>query len=111
VRGLLDLLLLETENPRALIYQLDRLLDHVAQLPRLEPETRVPEHARHLEEARAALRLAVIDDWIDPEGGMRTGLEAALAAQQQALTAAYQALFAHYLAPAPMLPLIGRVRG
>jgi uncharacterized circularly permuted ATP-grasp superfamily protein/uncharacterized alpha-E superfamily protein len=109
--GLLDLLLLETDNPRALIYQLDRLLEHVAQLPRLESESRLPEHARHLEEARSRLRLAVIEDWTLAEGGMRKALSAVLVAQQQALTAAYQALFAHYLAPAPMLPLVGRVRG
>jgi uncharacterized alpha-E superfamily protein len=109
--GLLDLLLLETDNPRALIYQLDRLLEHVAQLPRLESDSRLPEHARHLEEARSRLRLAVIEDWTVAEGGMRKALAAMLVAQQQALTAAYQALFAHYLAPAPMLPLVGRVRG
>jgi len=110
-RGLLDLLLLETENPRALIYQLDRLLEHVAQLPRLEPETRLPDHARHLEEARSRLRLAVIEDWTAAPDGTRKALDNALVAQQQALTAGYQALFAHYLAPAPMLPLVGRVRG
>jgi len=110
-RGLLDLLLLETENPRALIYQLDRLIEHVAQLPRLEREIRLPEHARHLEEARARLRLARVEDWTADEGGMRKGLDAALLAQQQALTAGYQALFAHYLAPAPMLPLVARPGG
>lgn len=110
-RGLLDLLLLEPDNPRALIYQLDRLLEHVEQLPRLGCENRLPEHTRHLEEGRSRLRLAVVDDWIPPRDGMRKALDAALVAQQRALTSAYQALFAHFLAPAPMLPLIRRVRG
>lgn len=106
--GLLDLLLLETDNPRALIYQLDRLIEHVANLPRLDREVRLPEHAWHLEHARAGLRLARIEDWSRDEAGTRQALDLALQAQQQALIASYQALFAHYLAPSPMLPLVAR---
>jgi uncharacterized circularly permuted ATP-grasp superfamily protein/uncharacterized alpha-E superfamily protein len=106
--GLLDLLLLEPENPRALIYQLDRLVEHVEQLPRLGHGERLPAHARHLEEARSRLRLAVVGDWAEPEDGLRADLDALLLQQQQELAACYQAIFAHYLAPAPMLPLVGR---
>jgi uncharacterized circularly permuted ATP-grasp superfamily protein/uncharacterized alpha-E superfamily protein len=106
--GLLDLLLLEPENPRALIYQLDRLVGHVEQLPRLGHGERLPEHARHLEEARSRLRLAVVEDLAEPEGGLRSGLDRLLLQQQQELAACYQAMFAHYLAPAPTLPLVGR---
>lgn len=109
-RGLLDLLLLEPENPRALIYQLDRLLEHVDQLPSLDQDQRLPEHCRHLEEARARLRLAVVDDWTAVAAGTRQTLDALLMVQQRELAAAYQALFAHYLAPAPMLPLVRRIR-
>lgn len=109
-RGLLDLLLLEPENPRALIYQLDRLLEHVAQLPRLDQDQRLPAHCRHLEEARARLRLAVVDDWTVIEDGTRQILDTLLSTQHHELAATYQALFAHYLAPAPMLPLVGRIR-
>ncbi|WP_373052661.1 circularly permuted type 2 ATP-grasp protein [Thioalkalivibrio sp.] len=109
--GLLDLLLLETGNPRALIYQLDRLLEHLERLPRLERQPRLPEHARHFEEARARLRLAAIEDWTAGPGTMRNELDGLLAAQQQALDAGYRALFAHYLAPAPTLPLVGRMDG
>jgi uncharacterized circularly permuted ATP-grasp superfamily protein/uncharacterized alpha-E superfamily protein len=106
--GLLDLLLLEPENPRALIYQLDRLVEHVDRLPRLDHGERLPEYARHLEEARSRLRLAVVEDWVEPDGGVRTALDALLAEQQRELAACYQALFSHYLAPAPTLPLVAR---
>ncbi|TVP88422.1 MAG: hypothetical protein EA347_05985 [Thioalkalivibrio sp.] len=109
--GLLDLLLLETANPRALIYQLDRLLEHLERLPRLDGQPRLPEHVRHFEEARARLRLAAIEDWTARQGNTRSALDALLAAQQQALGSGYRALFAHYLAPAPTLPLVGRVDG
>ncbi|MBS0002926.1 MAG: alpha-E domain-containing protein, partial [Thioalkalivibrio sp.] len=109
--GLLDLLLLEPGNPRALIYQLDRMLEHLERMPRLERQPRLPEHARHFEEARARLRLAAIEDWTAGQGTMRDELDGLLAAQQQALDSGYRALFAHYLAPAPTLPLVGRMDG
>jgi len=109
-QGLLDLLLLEPENPRALIYQIDRLLEHVALLPRLERDERLPEYARHLELARSRLRLAAAGEWVGTEGVLRTGLDELLAEEQRELSAAYEALFRHFLAPAPTLPLVGRVR-
>lgn len=107
--GLLDLLLLETGNPRALIYQLDRLLEHLERLPRLERQPRLPAHVRHFEEARARLRLAATEEWTTGEGNRRSALDALLASQQQALGSGYRAVFTHYLAPAPTLPLVGRL--
>jgi uncharacterized circularly permuted ATP-grasp superfamily protein/uncharacterized alpha-E superfamily protein len=109
-QGLLDLLLLEPENPRALIYQVDRLLEHAETLPRLDPGERLPEYARHLEQARSHLRMALATEWIEPERPRRARLDAFLAEEQRELAAAYQGLFAHFLAPAPTLPLVGRDR-
>ena len=106
--GLLDLLLLEPENPRALIYQLDRLVDHVDHLPALGHGKRLPEYARYLEEARSRLRLSVVEDWAESDEGLRLALDTLLTEQQNDLAACYQALFSHYLAPAPTLPLVGR---
>jgi hypothetical protein len=68
----------------------------------------LPEYSRHLERARSRLRLASVDEWVETDGGLRTKLDALLLQQQRELAACYQALFAHYLAPAPTLPLVGR---
>jgi uncharacterized alpha-E superfamily protein len=55
---LLDLLLLDTENPRSLAHQLDRLADDVSLLPRTDNATRLREPDRLVLEASTALRLA-----------------------------------------------------
>lgn len=110
--GLLDLLLLEPENPRALIFQIDQLLAHSTELARLHPVQRLPEYLHHLEAARSRLRLADAHDWVlaPPGPPFRKELDQLLAEQQQLLSAAYMALFSHFLAPAPTVPLVGRSR-
>lgn len=112
-QGLLDLLLLEPENPRALIYQLDRLLEHVSALPRLDQSRRLPNYVYHLEEARAHLRLAPADVWLPPANttGLWHDLDAVLSEQQHLLTTSYQDIFAHFLAPSPTLSLAIRQVG
>lgn len=106
--GLLDLLLLEPENPRALIYQLDRLLEHVQSFPGQVSSVRLPEYLWHLEEARARLRLARVEEWAPAEGTVRHSLEELLMHQFQKLAATYQAVFAQFLAPVATLPRVVR---
>jgi uncharacterized circularly permuted ATP-grasp superfamily protein/uncharacterized alpha-E superfamily protein len=55
---LLDLLLLDTENPRSLAHQLDRLADDVSLMPRTDNAARLREPDRLVLEASTALRLA-----------------------------------------------------
>jgi uncharacterized alpha-E superfamily protein len=55
---LLDLLLFDTENPRSLAHQLDRLADDVALMPRFDPGPRLSEPERLVLEASTAMRLA-----------------------------------------------------
>ncbi len=54
----LDLLLLETTNPRALVYQLDQLGDHLASLSSTTAGGRLSGEERMLLEASSSLRLA-----------------------------------------------------
>lgn len=58
---LLDLLLLDTENPRSLAHQLDRLADDVGLMPRTDNGPRLREPDRLVLEASTALRLADTD--------------------------------------------------
>jgi uncharacterized circularly permuted ATP-grasp superfamily protein/uncharacterized alpha-E superfamily protein len=55
---LLDLLLFDTENPRSLAHQLDRLADDVGLMPRLDHGPRLSEPERLVLEASTAVRLA-----------------------------------------------------
>ena len=55
---LLDLLLFDTENPRSLAHQLDRLADDVGLMPRLDNSPRLSEPDRLVLEASTVLRLA-----------------------------------------------------
>jgi len=57
LQTMLDLLLLDTSNPRSLIYQLDRLQIHIAQLPRQIAPYRLSEEERLVLDASSRLRL------------------------------------------------------
>jgi uncharacterized circularly permuted ATP-grasp superfamily protein/uncharacterized alpha-E superfamily protein len=54
----LDLMLLDPNNPRSLIYQLDRLKAYLANLPKLQTEHTIPEHERLITEAYSLLKQA-----------------------------------------------------
>lgn len=103
--GLLDLVLLEPQNPRALIFQLDRLIEHCEELPRPGNSGRIPEYLRNLEQARWELRLSRQEDWMNTQNDIRTELDDFLSRQQKHLTLAYDALFAQILAPVPSISL------
>jgi uncharacterized circularly permuted ATP-grasp superfamily protein/uncharacterized alpha-E superfamily protein len=54
----LDLLLLDANNPRSLVYQLDTLKDHIDALPREREAYRLSEEERLIQKAVTRLRLA-----------------------------------------------------
>ncbi len=57
LQTVLDLLLLDTTNPRSLTYQMDRLQAHIALLPRFKSAYRLSEEERLILEASTRLRL------------------------------------------------------
>lgn len=104
--ALLDLVLQEPQNPRALVFQLDRLIEHAEALPRPPHAERLPDYLRHLEQARWELRLASQARWIEMDSGVRVELDAFLSRQQAHLSSAYDALYAHFLAPVSSVSLL-----
>ncbi len=54
----LDLMLLDPNNPRSLMYQLERLKTYVAGLPHVQGSSAISEHERLVWEAYSLLRLA-----------------------------------------------------
>jgi uncharacterized circularly permuted ATP-grasp superfamily protein/uncharacterized alpha-E superfamily protein len=105
---LLELLLLDTGNPRSLAYQLDRLIDDLEALPlggraRLRPEQRLAL------EAVTMLRLAEPEELarVDEHGG-RPQLEQLLSALVERLLAAGDAVDSgHFVHTAPTVSLVG----
>lgn len=104
--ALLDLVLLEPQNPRALVFQLDRLIEHAEVLPRPAHGGRLPDYLRHLEQARWELRLACQARWVETDSGIRVELDEFLSRQQLLLSSAYDALFSCFLAPVSSVPLL-----
>ena len=72
----LDLMLLDVNNPRSLIYQLDRLKAYLSQLPKITPENILAEHERLILEAHTFLRLSSKDNLSFPDSN--TGIYTAL---------------------------------
>lgn len=72
LQPVLDLLLLDDKNPRALLYQLNQLQIHVTKLPRLIADYRISEEEQLLLEAYTRLRLADTSKLarISPETGL-----------------------------------------
>ena len=107
---LLELLLLDENNPRSLAYQTARLQKHVGKLPRDNSGGRLSLEQRLALEAASALRLAAMEDLTAMVGGgMRQNLDQLLArigyllgALSDALTGSY---FRHESAPQPLAPL------
>jgi uncharacterized alpha-E superfamily protein len=57
-RTVLDLMLMDETNPRSLIYQMDRLQQHISVLPREKVFSRVSQEERLILEAMSQLRLS-----------------------------------------------------
>jgi uncharacterized circularly permuted ATP-grasp superfamily protein/uncharacterized alpha-E superfamily protein len=100
MRRVLDLLLLEPANPRALIFQLERLEEHARALPEQPTDGRLSPVARPLAEALMSLRLAEAGPLsrIEGESGLRADLDQLLARQGHLLHQAAEAVVAQYFA-------------
>jgi len=63
----LDLLLLDPNNPRSLVYLLERLKDYVSGLPKISAGHALPDHERIALEAYTLLKLAVKEKLAEPD--------------------------------------------
>lgn len=106
----LDLLLLEPGNPRALLYQLERLDEHLCALP-TQPGERLAPEKRLLLEATSSLQLADLDALAEPAQGeyLRAGLDQLLARVQRLVSETAGSIsdryFDHTAGPQPMWPV------
>jgi uncharacterized circularly permuted ATP-grasp superfamily protein/uncharacterized alpha-E superfamily protein len=63
----LDLVLLDPNNPRSLIYLLERLKDYVSGLPKIAAGHSLPDHERIVIEAYTLLKLAIREKLAEPD--------------------------------------------
>lgn len=89
----LDLMLYDDNNPRSLIYQLDRLKAYLSQLPKAKQDTILAEHERLMLEAHTFLKLSSKEELMkrDKDGAVYEQLENFLT-KMQALLSAIQAV-------------------
>lgn len=103
VAPVIDLLVADDRNPRAIVFQLAALADHVASLPReASPARRTPEERLALE-ALSQVRLIDVEEVCARAGdnaAERPALRALLADLVRKLQGLSDALFAAYLTPA-----------
>jgi uncharacterized alpha-E superfamily protein len=80
VAGAVDLLVYDAANPRSVIYQLDRLVNHLADLPKQSPGQRMGNSEQLVLRSTTMLRLtdAAHLAAVDPETKRRTELDAVL---------------------------------
>ena len=80
VAGAVDLLVYDAANPRSVIYQLDRLFNHLADLPKQSPGQRLGDGEQLVLRTSTMLRLtdAAHLAAVDPETKRRTELDAVL---------------------------------
>jgi uncharacterized alpha-E superfamily protein len=106
---LLDLLLVDPENPRALAYQLDRLTEDLAALAPAGPGGQLSDAQRLVLEAWAALRLADSGSLAAGDAdGARPALDAFLVRAIELLCRAADAVDAeHFTHVLPQRPLTG----
>jgi uncharacterized alpha-E superfamily protein len=80
VAGAVDLLVYDASNPRSVMYQLDRLVHHLSELPKQSPAQRLGREEQLVLESTTTLRLtdATRLAAVDPGTGRRVELDAAL---------------------------------
>lgn len=102
VQTVLDLLLLDGTNPRSVVYQLDRLQEHLKQLPQERLAYRLGREERLLLEASTELRLSDTGELSQssPDSGRREQLDGLLAHLSHLLDEMAQALTLTYFSHA-----------
>lgn len=72
----LELVMLDSSNPRSLLFQLERLQQHLPELPRATPKSgKLEEEDRALLEAITSLRLSRFPQLLEPTVEVREGLD------------------------------------
>ncbi len=106
----LDLLLLDATNPRSLIYQLDRLQEHLNRLPRDPAAYRLSEEARLALDMSTRVRLSdtgLLAQPVSARSPLRQNLDELLAHLSSQLSrlseVLTQAYFTHAQAPRPLV--------
>ncbi|NIB43083.1 circularly permuted type 2 ATP-grasp protein [Pseudomaricurvus alkylphenolicus] len=86
VQSTLDLVMMDTTNPRSLLHQLERLHQHIDKLPRA-PEARheLSPEERTILQAETQVKLSLLTELNAREDGQRTQLQQTLANVSQAL--------------------------
>ncbi|MFP4422634.1 MAG: circularly permuted type 2 ATP-grasp protein [Desulfococcaceae bacterium] len=99
----LDLLLLDANNPRSLVYQLNRLKDHIDGLPREREAYRLSDEERMIQKATTRLRLANTAHLSEvvAKAGCRQRLDGLLSSLKVLLTRIAEALSGTYFSHTP----------
>jgi uncharacterized circularly permuted ATP-grasp superfamily protein/uncharacterized alpha-E superfamily protein len=98
LQPVLDLLLLDDKNPRALLYQFNQLQTHLSKLPRLVTDYRISQEEQLLLEAYTRLRLADTARLaqVSPETGLCQELDKLMAELTALLSQLSNVLTPHY---------------
>ncbi len=80
VAGAVDLLVYDAANPRSVMFQLDRLFDHLADLPKRSPVQRLGDEEQIVLKTTTMLRLTDATELagVDAQSGRRPGLDSVL---------------------------------
>ena len=113
VSGALDLLVYDAANPRSVLFQLDRLADHLARLPKRSSAQRLGNEERLALEATTRLRLTDPDRLahVDSTRSRRTELDSVFAAVDGLLGDLLDSLQATYFAHERLSVLAGGRQG
>ncbi len=108
--GAVDLLVYDAANPRSVIYQLDRLVNHLADLPKQSPAQRMGEEEQLVLQATTLLRLtdATRLAAVDPDLGRRLELDGVLGRADQLLAELLDSLRHTFFAHERLSVLAGR---
>jgi uncharacterized circularly permuted ATP-grasp superfamily protein/uncharacterized alpha-E superfamily protein len=109
VAGAVDLLVYDAANPRSVIYQLDRLFDQLAELPKQSPGQRLGDEEQLVLEATTMLRLTDAAQLaaVDAETGHRTEMDSVLGRVEDLLAELLDSLRHTYFAHERLSVLAG----
>jgi len=93
----IDLLLVDDANPRAIAFQLQRIKEHIALLPQSASTVRRSPEARLITDALAAVELSQLEELSLLEGGKRSALDGLLARIERDLESLSETLTQDYL--------------
>lgn len=87
IQSSLDLVMLDTSNPRSLLHQLEKLSEHIRELPRApESKHELPPEERATLQAETQIKLCLLGDFTLRENGERPALKQTLETLNQTLT-------------------------